>query len=225
MPSNACKTRRAGSNMREPMLDRRDLLATILVMPATSALASCGWAPNARAMSNTTMAAGAQNGLRSPDPAPAMTVNGVSTMPGFISNHPRARELIRIGDDAIARENPAMLRAYMAEDFIFHGSGGDLNFEQLSGYFASVRAALSDFRLVREQILVEGDYMAARNAFAGVFTGVFTQSPIGALEPTGKPVSWEVINTFRFNAEGRLAEEWAQTDYRSMLETLGAVQG
>ena len=33
-------------------------------------------------------------------------------MPGFISDSPLARELIRIGDEAIATEDDAKLRAY-----------------------------------------------------------------------------------------------------------------
>jgi len=31
----------------------------------------------------------------------------------------------------------------------------------------------------------------------------------------------EVINTFRYDDDGRLAEEWVQTDYRSFLAKLG----
>jgi hypothetical protein len=31
----------------------------------------------------------------------------------------------------------------------------------------------------------------------------------------------EVMNTFRYDADGRLAEEWVQTDYRSFLTKLG----
>ena len=143
-------------------------------------------------------------------------------MVGFISNHPRARALVRIGDEAIAKENPAMLRAFFAEDFVFHGPNGDRDFDQLSSHFASLRAAFSDFRLVREQILVDGDHVAARNTFSGIFTGVFTQSPIGVLQPTGQRVQREAINTFRYAADERLAEEWIQTDYRSMLVSLGA---
>lgn len=142
-------------------------------------------------------------------------------MPNFISDTPRARDLIRIGDEAIAKENHAMLRAYFAEDFVFHGPMGDLTFDQLSSYFASLRAAFTDFRLVREQIISDGDHMAARNAFSGVFTNVFTQSPVGPLKPTGKPVQWEAINTFRYDADGRLAEEWVQSDNRSFLVKLG----
>jgi hypothetical protein len=43
-------------------------------------------------------------------------------MTGFISDSILARELIRIGDDAIAREVDAALHAYYAaEDYVFHG--------------------------------------------------------------------------------------------------------
>jgi hypothetical protein len=32
-----------------------------------------------------------------------------------------------------------------------------------------------------------------------------------------------VIGTFGYDAEGRLAEEWVQTDYRSFLTKLGVI--
>jgi predicted ester cyclase len=104
-------------------------------------------------------------------------------MPGFISDSRLARDLIRIGDEAIAREDaPA---------------------------------------LVREQIIVDGNFLAARTTFSGDFTGVFTYSPVGPVEPTGQHLEWELIGTFRYDDEGRLAEEWVQTDYRSFLTKLG----
>ena len=81
-------------------------------------------------------------------------------MPGFISDSPLARELIRLGGEAIAREDDAALRAYFAEDYVFHGPSGDLGFEELRAYFASLRAAFGDLRIVREQIIVGGDYLA-----------------------------------------------------------------
>ena len=65
-------------------------------------------------------------------------------MPGFISDSPLARGLIRIGDEAIARADDVKLRAYYTEDYVFHGPGGDLGFEELRAYFASLRAAFSD---------------------------------------------------------------------------------
>ncbi len=142
-------------------------------------------------------------------------------MPGFISDTPLARDLIRIGDQAIAREDEPKLRAYFAEDYVFHGPGSELRFDQLSAYFASLRAAFSELRLVREQIIVDGNFVAARTTFSGDFTGVFTYSPIGPVEPTGEHLEWEVIGVFRYDDEWRLAEEWVQTDYRSFLTKLG----
>jgi predicted ester cyclase len=142
-------------------------------------------------------------------------------MPGFISASPLARDLIRIGDEAIARADDAALRAYFAEDYVFHSPGRDLSFDQLSGYFASLRAAFAELRIVREQIIADGNFLAARTTFSGDFTAVFTYSPIGPVEPTGQHLEWEVIGTFRYQDDGRLAEEWVQTDYRSLLAKLG----
>ncbi len=142
-------------------------------------------------------------------------------MPGFISDDQLARDLIRIGDEAIAHENDVALRAYFREDYVFHGPGADLGFEELRAYFASLRAAFSDLRLVREQIIVDGNFLAARTTFSGGFIGVFTYSPIGPVEPTGQHLEWEVIGVFRYDDEGRLAEEWVETDYRSFLTKLG----
>ncbi|HEV2415141.1 MAG TPA: ester cyclase [Candidatus Dormibacteraeota bacterium] len=100
-------------------------------------------------------------------------------MPGYISDSPLARDLIRIGNEAIAIEDDAKLRDYFAEDYLFHGPGSNLSFEELSAYFASLRGGFSDLRLVREQIIVDGNFLAARTVFSGDFTGIFTYSPIG----------------------------------------------
>jgi hypothetical protein len=97
-----------------------------------------------------------------------------------------ARELIRIGDQAIADADDTKLRAYFAADYVFHGHGGDLSLDQLRAYFASLRAPFSDLRIVREQIIVDGNFLAARTTFSGDFTGLFTYSPIGPVEPTGQ---------------------------------------
>jgi SnoaL-like domain len=83
-------------------------------------------------------------------------------VPGFISDSPLARGLIRIGDEAIAHADDSRLREYHAEDYVFHGPGGDLDFDGLSAYFASLRAAFSNMRLVREQIIADGRHQVVR---------------------------------------------------------------
>jgi predicted ester cyclase len=142
-------------------------------------------------------------------------------VPGFISDSALARDLIRIGDEAIANEDDTKLRDYFAEGYVFHGPGRDLTYEELRAYFASLRSAFSGLRLVREQIIADGHFLAARTRFSGRFTDVFTYSPIGPVEPIGEHLEWEVIGIFKYDDDGRLAEEWVQTDYRSFLTKLG----
>jgi predicted ester cyclase len=50
----------------------------------------------------------------------------------------------------------------------------------------------------------------------------FTRSPVGPLPPNGSRVVFELMNIFRYDEQGRLAEEWVQTDNRSWLRQLGA---
>src|SRR3984893_4774909 len=107
-------------------------------------------------------------------------------MPGFISDSPLARDLIRIGDEAIATEDDAKLRAYFRDDYVFHGPGGDLSFAELSAYFASLRAGFSKLRIVREQIIVDGNFLASRATFCGDFTSVFNYSPS---DPSSRPAT------------------------------------
>ena len=111
-------------------------------------------------------------------------------MPCFVSDSPFAQALIRIGDEALANEDEPKLRDYFAEDYVFHGSGGDLGFEELRAYFASLRSAFSGLRIVREQIVADGNFLAARTRFSVDFTDVFTYSPIGPVESTGKHIEW-----------------------------------
>jgi hypothetical protein len=47
---------------------------------------------------------------------------------------------------------------------------------------------------------------------AGRFDKAFAYTPIGTVQPNGQEVQWELINIFRYTDEGRLAEEWVQTD-------------
>ena len=102
------------------------------------------------------------------------------SVPGFISDSPLAQDLIRIGDEAIAHEDEPTLREYFAEDYVFHGPGGDLAFEELRAYFASLRSAFSGLRIVREQVIADGNFLAGADPVLGRFHGrvhVFAHRP------------------------------------------------
>ena len=131
--------------------------------------------------------------------------------------------LVRAGELEVTGEDEAELDAYFAPDYAFHGpDGAELDYEGLKGYFASLRAAFDDLTISRGIMLVEGDYVACQTTIAGTFAREFTRSPVGPLSPNGKPVAFELINIFRYDEQGRIAEEWIQTDNRSRLRQLAA---
>jgi hypothetical protein len=94
-------------------------------------------------------------------------------VPGFISDSPLSRDLIRIGNEAIAHDDDAKLRDCFAEDYVFHGPGGDLGFEELRAYFASLRQEPS-----RPQRCSDIDAFSAPARLVSVDTrgGMFEQS-------------------------------------------------
>jgi predicted ester cyclase len=134
--------------------------------------------------------------------------------------------LIRVGEQELtgeAGEGEAEVDAYFAPDFAFHGpDGAELDDEGLKGYFASLRAAFDDLTISRGIMVVEGDYVACQTTITGTFVREFTHSPVGPLPPNGRRVVFELMNIFRYDEHGRLAEEWVQTDNRSRLRQLGA---
>lgn len=135
----------------------------------------------------------------------------------------RARMLIRIGENGIAREDQAALSAFFHPVFRFHGpDGSTLTREQLWDYFAACRASFDQFTVSRQQIFSDGaDHLAARTTFSGIFTRPFTASPVGTIQPHGKPFFYKINNIFRYAVDGTLIEEWAQYDSRLFLERLG----
>lgn len=131
--------------------------------------------------------------------------------------------LIRAGELEITGENQSEVDAYFSPDFVFHATDGSTwDYDGLTGYFASLRAAFDDLTITRGIVIVEGNHVACQTTIAGIFAREFTQSPVGPLPPNGDRVSFELMNIFRYDANGRLAEEWVQTDTRSTLRQLGA---
>jgi predicted ester cyclase len=139
------------------------------------------------------------------------------------SRDERVQRLIEVGEQELTGEDEAGVDAYFAPDFRFHGpDGAESDYAGLKGFFASLRAAFDDLAISRGIMVVEGDYIACQTTIAGTFAREFTHSPVGPLPPNGERVVLELTNIFRYDEQGRLAEEWVQTDNRSRLRQLGA---
>ena len=134
-----------------------------------------------------------------------------------------ANGLVSIGEDAIAKSNDALLDDYYTDDYKLHSPAGTFNRDEIKSYFAALRDSFTDFTISRAHILVDGNFVASRTVMAGRFDKEFAYTPVGAVEPNGQRVQWELINIFRYTDEGRLVEEWVQTDTYDFLRQLGAV--
>jgi predicted ester cyclase len=131
--------------------------------------------------------------------------------------------LVSIGEEAVAKSNDALLDDYFTEDYQLHSPAGDFDRDQIKAYFAALRESFTDFTISRAQILVDGNYATARTVMTGRFDKAFAYTPIGTVEPNGQDVRWELINIFRYTDQGRLVEEWVQTDTYDFLRKLGAL--
>ena len=134
-----------------------------------------------------------------------------------------AEGLVVIGEEAVAKSNDGLFYDYYTDDYQLHSPAGQFNREQIRAYFAALRESFTDFTIRRAQILVDGNFVSARTVMAGRFDKEFAYTPIGTVQPNGQHVQWELINIFRYTDDGRLVEEWVQTDTYDLLRQLGAV--
>ena len=134
-----------------------------------------------------------------------------------------AEGLVVIGEEAVAKSNDGLFYDYYTDDYQLHSPAGQFNREEIRAYFAALRASFTDFTISRAQVLVDGNFVSARTVMAGRFDKEFAYTPIGTVQPNGQHVQWELINIFRYTDDGRLVEEWVQTDTYDLLRQLGAV--
>jgi predicted ester cyclase len=134
-----------------------------------------------------------------------------------------AEGLVVIGEEAVAKSNDGLFYDYYADDYQLHSPAGQFNREEIRAYFAALRESFTDFTIRRAQVLVDGNFVSARTVMAGRFDKEFAYTPIGTVQPNGQHVQWELINIFRYDDDGRLVEEWVQTDTYDLLRQLGAV--
>ncbi len=125
----------------------------------------------------------------------------------------RFLELINSGDEAIGREviHPAaaFMTPFSPEPLV-----------GLDGYLqilAIMRGAISDVRWTVQQLVVEGDQVAARFELRGTHDGEFLGVPA-----TGRPIAVGASAFYRI-ADGRIIDEVGQPDLLALLGQIGAL--
>lgn len=82
---------------------------------------------------------------------------------------------------------------------------------------AMMRAGFPDIQWTLEELIIEGDRVAARFTMRGTHHGNFLGVP-----PSGKTIEVKAVNFYRF-ADGQIVEEHGQPDLLGLLQQIGAV--
>ena len=79
------------------------------------------------------------------------------------------------------------------------------------------RRAFPDLRLTIEDMVAEGEKVSFRLTLRGTHRGEFMRVP-----PTGKQIVVGAVDVARFE-DGKVVEQWGQTDLLGWLQQLGAI--
>ena len=108
----------------------------------------------------------------------------------------------------------------ISPDAIFHVPGRAEPVRGPAGYLAIIgmmREGFPDIQWTLEEMIAEGDRVAARFTMRGTHRGTFFGVP-----PTGKPIVVQAMNFYRLS-RGQFVEERGQPDLLALLQQIGAV--
>jgi steroid delta-isomerase-like uncharacterized protein len=108
----------------------------------------------------------------------------------------------------------------IAQNAVFHVPGRPDPMRGPPGYLAVIgmmRGGFPDIQWTLEEMVAEGDTVAARFTMRGTHRGPFFGVP-----PTGKPIVVQAMNFYRF-AGGQIVGEHGQPDLLGLLQQIGAV--
>ena len=108
----------------------------------------------------------------------------------------------------------------LADDFVEHEETPGLapTRDGVKAFFGMQLAAFPDLRMDVEDVVANGDKVVARVRFTGTHRGGFMGMPA-----TGKNVDVQLIDVFRFGADGLVHEHWGVLDALAMMQQLGVV--
>ena len=99
----------------------------------------------------------------------------------------------------------------------FPGSTQPMNREEREQFSRMFYKAFPDGQHTVDDLIAEGDKVAARLTARGTHEGEFQ-----GISPTGKPICFTGMRVFRF-INGKIAEEWANLDMLGLMQQIGVV--
>ena len=119
-------------------------------------------------------------------------------------------EVLNQGDLAVANE-------LISPDCVHHRPGGLSvpGLAALRDWLALTLSIFPDFHAIVEDEIAEDDLVAQRITCYGTHRGEFP-----GIRPTGRPVSFQIIEISRAGADGKFAEHWSSADLAGVLRQL-----
>lgn len=97
------------------------------------------------------------------------------------------------------------------------GVPAPLDRSQLKQFVTMFRTAFPDLHVTVEQLIGQGENVAARWHARGTQRG-----PLLGISPTDKEVTWSGVTLYRV-ADGTILEDWNSADFLGLLQQLGVV--
>ena len=122
-------------------------------------------------------------------------------------------EFINTASEKLAQE-------LISPDAVFHVPGRSQPMRGPAGNLSIIgmmRAGFPDIQWTLEEMVAEGDKVAARFTMRGTHRGTFSGVP-----PTGKSIRVQAMNIYRLS-DGQFVEERGQPDMLVLLQQIGAI--
>lgn len=124
----------------------------------------------------------------------------------------------RFYDELITQNKLDLVDEIIAADFVEHEAfpGVSEGREGVRQFFTMMHGAFEGFRFDVEDIIAEGDKVAARITMKGTHSGEFMD-----IAGTGAEIEVHTIDILRFQ-NGKVTEHWGVTDGLTLMDQLGA---
>jgi len=125
----------------------------------------------------------------------------------------------RFTSEFINTASPALAAELIAPSAVFHAPGMPplRGPDGYLGLLSMLRGGFSDVQWTLEDVVAEGDKVAARFTMRGTHTGVFMGVP-----PSGRPFTVTSMGIYRIS-NGQIVEEHGLSDMMGIMIQIGAV--
>ena len=124
--------------------------------------------------------------------------------------------VIRLFREGMNKRDFSVAEEIIGDSYVNHGfpgmPAGMEGFRQILNNFIT---AFPDMQIMQEEVVAEGETVAARGKWTGTNTGGFMGMP-----PTQKKVEVAFMDFWRFS-DGKAVENWVQMDMPALMQQLG----